>query len=110
MENRKRPLKINVRFTEEELAQLKKKSAEAGLSMNDFIRKLVAGKEFNTRPSSEAIKMLWKLYDVAADVRRILTMADETRMVDAHQMRKVLVQVYLAADAIKEFYHIEGDK
>jgi len=66
MENRKRPVKLNVRFTEEEYAALKEKAEEAGLSMNDFIRKLVAGKEFNTRPPQEANKLLWELYAVAA--------------------------------------------
>lgn len=110
MENRKRPVKLNVRFTEEEFAALKEKAEEAGLSMNDFIRKLVAGKEFNSRPPQEANRLLWELYTVGSDVRCFLAKIDETHLADAPQMRKVLAHVYLAADAIVKFYHIEGEK
>ena len=110
MENRKRPVKLNVRFTEEEFAALKEKAEEAGISMNDFIRKLVAGKKFNTRPPQEANKLLWELYAVGSDVRRFLAKIDEVRLADASQMRKVLARVYLAVDAIVKFYHIEGEK
>ena len=110
MENRKRPVKLNVRFTEEEYAALKEKAEEAGISMNDFIRKLVAGKEFNTCPPQEANKLLWELYAVGSDVRRFLAKVDEVRLADASQMRKVLAHVYLAVDKIVKFYHIEGEK
>ena len=110
MENRKRPVKLNVRFTEDEFAALKEKAEEAGLSMNDFIRKLVAGKEFNTCPPQEANKLLWELYAVGSDVRRFLAKIDEVRLADASQMRKVLAHVYLAVDKIVKFYHIEGEK
>lgn len=109
MENRKRPLKINVRFTAEELAELQSKADQAGLSKNAFIRKLIAGKQFNTKPPEEAQKLLWKLYDVGADARRLLAMAEETKLADAGQMRKVLVQIYLAVDAIIKFYQIEQE-
>ena len=110
MENRKRPVKLNVRFTEEEFAALKEKAEEAGISMNDFIRKLVAGKEFNSRPPQEANRLLWELYTVGSDVRRFLAKIDETHLADAPQMRKVLAHVYLAVDKIVKFYHIEGEK
>jgi hypothetical protein len=78
--------------------------------MNDFIRKLVAGKEFNARPPQEANKLLWELYAVGSDVRRFLAKIDETHLADAPQMRKVLAHVYLAVDKIVKFYHIEGEK
>ena len=109
MENRKRPLKINVRFTAEELAELQSKAEQAGLTKNAFIRKLIAGKQFNTKPPEEAQKLLLELYNVAADARRLLAMAEKTKLADAGQMRKVLVQVYLAVDRIVKFYHIEGE-
>ena len=110
MENRKRPLKINVRFTAEELAELQSKADQAGLTKNAFIRRLIAGKQFNTRPPEEAQKLLWKLYDVGADARRLLAMAEETKLADAGQMRKVLAHVYLAVDAIIKFYQIEQEE
>ena len=110
MENRKRPVKLNVRFTEEEFAALKEKAEEAGISMNDFIRKLVAGKEFNSRPPQEANRLLWELYTVGSDVRRFLAKIDETHLADAPQMRKVLVQTYLAADAVLNAYVMDDER
>lgn len=109
MKNRTRPNKINVYFTEEELADLQEKADQAGLSKGEFIRRLIAGKTFNTRPPDEAQKLLWGLYEVGGCARRLLAIADETKTVDAPQMRKALVNVYLAADQIKKFYQIEED-
>ncbi len=106
MKNRTRPNKMNVYFTEEELAELQSKADQAGLSKGEFIRRLIAGKEFNTRPPEEARQLLWNLYEVGGYAKRLLAIADETKTVDAPQMRKVLARIYLAVDQIKKFYRV----
>ena len=46
---------------------------------------------------------------MGGNARRLLAIADRTKTVDAPQMRKALVNVYLAADQIKKFYQIGED-
>ena len=105
MKNRSRPIRMNVYFTSEELAALQAKADQAGLSKGEFIRRLIAGKEIKAVPPEEARDLLRTLYTAEFETRRVLRIADNTKMVDADQMRKALVQVYLAAQAIINFYN-----
>ncbi len=110
MKNRTRPLKINVYFTAEELADLQAKAEQAGLSKNEFIRKLIAGKKFRIRPPEEAQRLLWALYEAIGNAKRLIAMAEETKLTDANQMRKVLARLYLAVETIIKFYQIEKEE
>ena len=105
MKNRTRPIRMNVYFTREELAALQAKADEAGLPKGEFIRRLIAGKEIKAVPPEEARDLLRTLYTAEFETRRVLRIADRTKMVDADQMRKALVQVHLAAQAIINFYN-----
>lgn len=62
-ENNKK-VRIKVRMTEEENENLKRCSAECGLSQSEFVRQLCKGKTPKPQPTKEFWEMLEALYDV----------------------------------------------
>lgn len=107
MEKRKRPVRLGVYFTEAEYAVLREKSKKAGLSMGDFIRRCVADKEVKQAPSTDIPILIRDIRRVGYNVDQLLKIANSTHLLDAPQMRKVLVQTYLAADAVLKAYTTE---
>lgn len=107
MEKRKRPVRLGVYFTESEFALLREKSKKARLSMGDFIRRCVADKEVKQAPSADIPILIRDIRRVGYNVDQLLKIANSTHLLDAPQMRKVLVQTYLAADAVLKAYTTE---
>ena len=107
MENRKRPVRLGVYFTEEEYAALRDKASKAGLSMGDFIRRCIAGKEVKQAPSADIPILIRDIRRAGYNANQLLKIAYSTHLVDAPQMRKTLVQLHLAADAVLKAYTME---
>ena len=104
---RKRTHGLLVYFSETELAELQRKSAESGLSCSAFIRRAVAGKDVKQVPPADIPILIRDIRRVGHNVNPLLTIANATHLLDAPQMRKVLAQTYLAADAVVKAYTTE---
>ena len=107
MEKRKRPVRLGVYFTEDEFAVLRKKSKEAGLSMGDYIRRLVADKEIKQAPSADIPILIRDIRCVGTNVNQLLKQVNTTHLLDAPQMRKVLAEAWLAEKAIVDAFALE---
>ena len=107
MEKRKRPIRLGVYFTRDEYAALRAKADAAGLSMGDFIRRAIAGKEVKQAPSADIPTLLMELHRAGNNVNQLLQKANSAHLLDAPQMRKVLARVYLAADKVVKAYTTE---
>ena len=75
--------------------------------MGDFIRRCVADKEVKQAPSADIPILIRDIRRVGYNVDQLLKIANSTHLLDAPQMRKVLVQTYLAADAVLKAYTTE---
>lgn len=101
---RKRNCRIEVRFSENELSDLKKKTQKAGLSVGAFVRRAVRDLEVKEAPSADIPILIRDIRRASHNVNQLLKIANATHLLDAPQMRKVLVQTYLAADAVVKAY------
>ena len=94
-------------YTEDEFNALREKAKQAGLSGSEFVRRAVAGKEVKQAPTADIPILIRDIRRVGYNVDQLLKIANSTHLIDAPQMRKVLVQTYLAADAVLKAYTTE---
>lgn len=104
---RKRNRSMLVFYTDDEFNDLKAKADAAGLSGSEFVRRAVAGKEVKQAPTADIPILIRDIRRAGANVDQLLKLANATHLLDAPQMRKVLVQTYLAADAVVKAYTTE---
>ena len=104
---RKRNRSMLVFYTDDEFNDLKAKADAAGLNCSEFVRRAVAGKEVKQAPTADIPILIRDIRRAGANVDQLLKLANATHLVDAPQMRKVLVQTYLAADAVVKAYTTE---
>ena len=107
LKNRKRSVRLGVYFTQEEYAALREKSKSARLTMGEFIRRSIAGKEVKQAPSADIPVLIRDIRRAGNNVNQLLKIANSTHLLDAPQMRKVLAKTYLAADAVVRAYTTE---
>ena len=93
--------------TEDEFNALREKAKQAGLSGSEFVRRAVAGKEVKQAPTADIPILIRDIRRVGYNVDQLIKIANSTHLIDAPQMRKVLVQTYLAADAVLKAYTTE---
>ena len=101
---RKRTHEIKIRLTAEELAELNAKVKQTIFSREEFCRRAITGKEIRQAPSPDVPILIRDIRRASSNVDQLLKIANATHLVDAPQMRKVLAQTYLAADAIYDAY------
>ena len=101
---KKRTHEIKIRFTAEELAELNAKVKQTVFSREEFCRRAIAGKEVKQAPSPDIPILIRDIRRAGSNVNQLLKLAESTHLIDAPQMRKALVQTYLAADAILNAY------
>lgn len=58
---RTRNCRLEVRFTESELASLAAKAEKAGLSKGEFVRQAVQGVEVREAPSADVRRLIWQV-------------------------------------------------
>ena len=104
---KKRNRSMLVFYTDDEFNDLKAKAAAAGLSRSEFVRRAVAGKEVKQAPAADIPILIRDIRRAGANVDQLLKIANATHLVDAPQMRKVLVETYMAADAVLKAYTTE---
>lgn len=101
---KKRTHEIKIRLTAEELAELNAKVKQTIFSREEFCRRAITGKEIRQAPSPDVPILIRDIRRASSNVDQLLKIANATHLVDAPQMRKVLAQTYLAADAIYDAY------
>lgn len=101
---KKRTHEIKIRFTAEELEELNAKAGQTAFSREEFCRRAIAGKEVKQAPSPDIPILIRDIRRAGSNVNQLLKLAESTHLIDAPQMRKALVQTYLAADAILNAY------
>ena len=101
---KKRTHEIKIRLTDEELADLNAKAGQTVFSREEFCRRAIAGKEVKQAPSPDIPILIRDIRRAGSNVNQLLKLAESTHLIDAPQMRKALVQTYLAADAILNAY------
>ena len=89
---KKRNRSMLVFYTDDEFNDLKEKAAAAGLSRSEFVRRAVAGKEVKQAPAADIPILIRDIRRAGANVDQLLKIANATHLVDAPQMRKVLVE------------------
>ena len=101
---KKRTHEIKIRLTAEELEELNAKVKQTVFSREEFCRRAIAGKEVKQAPSPDIPILIRDIRRAGSNVNQLLKLAESTHLIDAPQMRKALVQTYLAADAILNAY------
>ena len=91
---RKRANTLLLYLTDEELQDLNHKASLAGLRKTKLIRKLIAEKEINPAPTEDIHKLVWAMYAMVGQARRLVELAEETRVADASDMRELLDRMY----------------
>ena len=101
---KKRTREIKIRLTDEELADLNAKAGQTVFSREEFCRRAIAGKEVKQAPSPDIPILIRDIRRAGSNVNQLLKLAESTHLIDAPQMRKVMVQVYLAEKAVVDAY------
>ena len=104
---RKRTHGLLIYFTKSELDDLRRKAEVAGLSCSAFVRRAVENKEIRPAPSVDVPILIRDIRRAGHNVNELLKLANTTHLLDAPQMRKVLTQTYLAADAVVKAFSME---
>ncbi len=101
---KKRTHEIKIRLTAEELDDLNAKVKQTLFSREEFCRRALTDKEVKQAPSADIPILIRDIRRAGYNVNQLLKIAESTHLIDAPQMRKALVQTYLAADAVVNAY------
>ena len=101
---KKRTHEIKIRFTAEELEELNAKVKQTLFSREEFCRRALTDKEVKQALSADIPILIRDIRRAGYNVNQLLKIAESTHLIDAPQMRKALVQTYLAADAVVNAY------
>ena len=101
---KKRTHEIKIRLTAEELEELNAKVKQTLFSREEFCRRAITDKEVKQAPSADIPILIRDIRRAGYNVNQLLKIAESTHLIDAPQMRKALVQTYLAADAVVNAY------
>ena len=96
-----------VYFPEAEMQALKRKAADAGLSCSEFVRLTVKNKEIKQAPPVGMLPLMRHIHRVGDNLNQLLKHVNSGNPLEVPQMRKVLDQISLAADAVIKAYMTE---
>ena len=88
----------------EEKANLQSKATAAGMSCSEYIRNVVAEAEVKEAPHADVPLLIRDVRRVGYKVEALLKRANETHMLDAPELRRTLVEVYLVVNRIRKIY------
>lgn len=78
---RSRQIRVSFYLSNPEQLHLKEQAANAGMSMSDLIRQLVAGCEVKPKPTEEQVAILKQISGIARNVNQIAFVANSTRQI-----------------------------
>ena len=87
---KKRNCRFEVRFTKDELSDLRKKARKAHLTNAAFIRRAVCGVEVKEAPPVDVPLLIREIRRVGYNIDQILKLANTRGMLDVPRLRKAL--------------------
>ena len=82
-------MRVDVYLQYPDYQHLKKQAANAGMSMSDLIRQLVAGCEVKPKPTEEQIAILKQISGIARNVNQMARLANSTHQVSCEDIQKL---------------------
>ena len=99
---RRRNRHISVWMNDKEYTKLKKKATAAGLCIDPFIRKLVAGTEIKPKPPEEYAKLLRELSAIGNNINQIAHMANYRKGISDAEIQEAASLARQAFDLVKQ--------
>ena len=96
-------VKVTVRLSSKEHAHLKKQADNAGLKMEPYIRRLIAGKEISPRPPEEYYKILTELNHIGNNINQIARVANSERNITTNKINEALKMVDDIMDIVRSW-------
>ena len=87
---RKRNCRVEVCFTEDELAELKNKARKSNLSIGGFVRRAVRDLEVKEAPPADMPMLVREVRRVGYNIDQLLKLANAKGLLDVPQLRKAL--------------------
>ena len=100
---RRRNRHVSVWMNDKEYAKLKRKANAAGLGLDPFIRKLVAGTEIKPKPPEEYAKLLQELSAIGNNINQIAHMANYRKSISDAEILEAAALTRQAFSLVKEF-------
>ncbi len=88
----------------EEKEKLQKKAAAESMSWSEYIRKAITETEVKEAPKADVPLLIRDVRRAGFRVEALLKRANETHMLDAPELRRTLVEVYLVVNRIRKIY------
>ena len=99
---RRRNRHISVWMNDKEYAKLKRKANAAGLGLDPFIRKLVAGTEIKPKPPEEYAKLLRELSAIGNNINQIAHWSNYRKGIYDAEIQEAAALARQAFDLVKE--------
>ena len=96
-------VKVTVRLSSKEHAHLKKQADNAGLKMEPYIRRLIAGKEISPRPPEEYYKILTELNHIGNNINQIARVANSARNITTNKINEAVKMVDDIMDIVRSW-------
>lgn len=100
---RTRDQKARIHFTEEELRDLDRKAAAAGLDRSKYVRKVVLAAEVKPGPQVDVPALIAVTRQAGLKVERVLVRAN-SGMLDVPALRRALAEVENAAQTVRRAF------
>lgn len=94
---------VLVRLTHTEKSFLKKQADKAGLKMEPYIRRLIAGKEIKPRPPEEYYKILTELNHIGNNINQIARVANAERHITTDKINTAVKMVDDIMDIVRSW-------
>ena len=101
---RKRNCRVEICFTEDELAELKNKARKSNLSIGGFVRRAVRDLEVKEAPPADVPMLVREVRRVGYNVDQLLRLANAKGLLDVPQLRKVLADNRTVEKMIMDAY------
>ena len=101
---RKRNCRVEVCFTEDELAELKNKARKSNLSIGEFVRRAVRDLEVKEAPPTDLPMLIREVRKVGCNIHQLLKIANAKGLLDVPQLRKALVDNRAVEKMIMDAY------
>lgn len=100
---RKRDQKARIHFTEEELRDLDRKAAAAGLDRSKYVRKVVLAAEVKPGPQVDVPALIAVTHQAGVKVADVLVRAN-SGMLDVPALRRALAEVDREAQTVRRAF------
>ena len=99
---RRRNRHVSVWMNDKEYAKLKRKANAAGLGLDPFIRKLVAGTEIKPKPPEEYAKLLRELSAIGNNINQIAYWSNYRKGIYDAEIKEAAALARQAFDLVKQ--------